>query len=110
MSDDIAVRLTEDGPARIRGNGRTWIRGETRNVSPDKADALLEAHDFMEIVDEATEGSDGDESSDESGDEGESVALEDLTHDELKARAEERGIADEIDLRNKDSIIEALED
>jgi len=36
--------------------------------------------------------------------------LEDLTHGELKAKAEEAGIADEIDLRSKDSIAEALRD
>jgi len=32
------------------------------------------------------------------------------SHDELKAEAEERGIADEIDLRSKDSIVQALSD
>ena len=36
--------------------------------------------------------------------------LEDLTHDELKAKAEQAGIADEIDLRSKGSIAEALRD
>jgi len=34
----------------------------------------------------------------------------DWSHDELKAEAEERGIADEIDLRSKDSIVQALSD
>jgi hypothetical protein len=31
-----------------------------------------------------------------------------LGHDELKQEAEERGIADDIDLRSKDAVIEAL--
>jgi len=32
------------------------------------------------------------------------------SHDELKAEAEQRGIADDTDLRSKDSIVQALED
>ena len=35
-------------------------------------------------------------------------ALADLTHDELKELAESEGIAEEIDLRSKESIIDAL--
>jgi len=34
----------------------------------------------------------------------------DWSHDELKAEAEERGIAEEIDLRSKDAIVQALSD
>jgi len=36
--------------------------------------------------------------------------LDDMSHDELKAEAERRGIADETDLRSKASIREALRD
>jgi hypothetical protein len=53
MSDDIAVTLTEDGPVRIRGNGSTWERGETKAVAPDRAEALTETHDYFVIADEA---------------------------------------------------------
>jgi len=38
------------------------------------------------------------------------TALGDMSHDELKAEAEARGIADETDLRSKASIREALRD
>ena len=51
MTDTITVRLTEDGPARIRGNGRTWERGESRDVPPEKAEALTSTHDYFEVVD-----------------------------------------------------------
>jgi len=37
-------------------------------------------------------------------------ALDDMSHDELKAEAERRGIAAETDLRSKASIREALRD
>ena len=37
-------------------------------------------------------------------------ALDDMSHDELKAEAERRGIAAETDLRSKASILEALRD
>ncbi|QCW03565.1 hypothetical protein [Natrinema pallidum] len=96
MSENVTVRLTEDGPARMRGNGETWERGDTREVTPERAEALLETHDYIEIVDE-------NETDRESSD------LADKTHDELKEIAEGRGIADEIDLRSKESIIDALE-
>jgi len=36
-------------------------------------------------------------------------SLGDLSHDELKERARESGIAEETDLRSKDSIIDALQ-
>jgi hypothetical protein len=38
------------------------------------------------------------------------TALDDMNHDELKAEAERRGIADDTDLRSKASIREALRD
>lgn len=34
--------------------------------------------------------------------------LDDMTHDDLKAEAERRGVADDIDLRSKESIRDAL--
>jgi hypothetical protein len=40
----------------------------------------------------------------------ESSDLSDLDHDELKKRAEDAGIAGEIDLRSKDNIVEALQE
>ena len=43
------------------------------------------------------------------GEESADVDLEALSHDELKAEAERRGVAEEIDLRSKESIIDALE-
>ncbi|MFQ3285493.1 hypothetical protein [Natronomonas sp.] len=45
----------------------------------------------------------------ESGGDGD-TALDDMSHDELKAEAELRGIADETDLRSRASIREALRD
>jgi len=48
--------------------------------------------------------------SDDSGHEPDDDNYADWSHDELKAEAEERGIADEIDLRSKDAIVQALED
>ncbi|MDL5361356.1 hypothetical protein [Halalkalicoccus sp. NIPERK01] len=47
---------------------------------------------------------------DEDAGEGDDRDLEELTHDELKELAEERRVADEIDLRSKGSIIDALEE
>lgn len=44
----------------------------------------------------------------EESDDPESTALAELDHDELKALAEEKGVAEEIDLRSKDSIIDGL--
>lgn len=41
-------------------------------------------------------------------DEGAVEPYEQLGHDELKAEAEERGIAEETDLRSKEAVIEAL--
>jgi len=64
MSDDITVRLTDDAPARIRGNGETWRRGETRTVSQERADALIDAHDYVEIVDDAAPNAEGEEAFD----------------------------------------------
>jgi hypothetical protein len=37
-------------------------------------------------------------------------SLDEMSHDELKAEAERRGVADDIDLRSKASIREALRD
>jgi len=52
---------------------------------------------------------DTDGESGESDDGGE-PALDDMSHDDLKAEAERRGIADDTDLRSKASIREALRD
>ena len=43
-------------------------------------------------------------------DDGDDVPLDEMGHAELKAEAESRGIADDIDLRSKASIREALRD
>lgn len=52
MSDEVTVRLTEDGPLRIRGAGRTWERDETRTLDADHAADLLEREGFEAVDDE----------------------------------------------------------
>ena len=41
-------------------------------------------------------------------DDSEDVALDEMGHEELKAEAERRGVAEDIDLRSKESIRDAL--
>ena len=41
-------------------------------------------------------------------DDGDDVSLDEMGHAELKAEAERRGVADDIDLRSKESIRDAL--
>jgi len=78
---------------------RTDEDGTVEVDNEEYVDALKRAG--FEVADD----SEGEEESDDT--EGD---LEDLNHDELKAVAEEEGIADEIDLRSKDSILNALQD
>lgn len=95
----------------------TFAPGQTYEVSREDAEYLTSERDFLyvkeaepepeTVSEDAADDAEPDEEADESD---EDPALEDLTHDELKERAEERGIADEIDLRSKESIIDALED
>jgi len=53
---------------------------------------------------------DGPPDTDTEADAGDDTALEALSHEELKARAEAAGIDDDVDLRQKDAIIAALAD
>jgi len=46
----------------------------------------------------------------EMGETDDDIELSELTHDELKGRAEAEGIAGEIDLRSKSAILEALQE
>lgn len=59
MSDEITIRLTDDGPVRIRGNGDVWERGETRTYTDvDRAEALLERDGFEEVDEDAVDTND----------------------------------------------------
>ena len=51
MSDEVTVRLADDGPGRFRSNGLTWDRGESRPTSAEHADWLVGEYDHFELVD-----------------------------------------------------------
>lgn len=102
MTDQVEVKLTDDGPMRIRGNGRTWERGETRQVDVDHADRLVESADYFEIVGR-------DEPADEAGDDGSTEGLEDLTKDELYDLATEEDV-DGRSQMDKGELIDALQE
>lgn len=81
MSDTVSVRLTEEGPLRIRGSFGVWERGGIREVSPEHAEALLDSADYYEIVDvptESDEPADGDDSDDAGG----AVTTDDVVPDD----------------------------
>lgn len=52
MSDEVTVRLADDGPVRVRVNGQTFETGDTREVDTDHAEALP---DYWEIVGDVDE-------------------------------------------------------
>lgn len=82
------------------------------DVDEDVAERLADYYDEIEIDgDEEDDGGAGDEAEGEDETETETEGEEDLselTHDELKERAEAEGIDDEIDLRSKEDIVDAL--
>jgi len=108
------VRKVGGAEVAIRDAGR-FRPGETYEVDRETAEYLTGRDDFVLVKDDdgTPEDTTGDSVPSEDA-EGDGVTSEDtdlaeLTHDELKARAEAEGIAEETDLRSKDSIIDALE-
>lgn len=91
---------------RDRNHPRTFAVARRQTVRTD-ADGIVTVTDDEHAETLKTAGfevaTDETDDADADGD-----GLEDLTHDELKAKAEQAGIAEEIDLRSKDSIAEAL--
>ena len=63
MADDATVRLTDDGPSRVRAGGKTFVRGEETATNADHADYLASEFDHFERVDAADD--DGPECADE---------------------------------------------
>ena len=76
--------------------------GEDETARPI-ADSVVSAFDDVVDVEGGVVESDADDVVD-------ADVLGEWSHDELKAEAERRGIADEIDLRSKESIVAALSD
>lgn len=50
MSDEVKIRLTEDGPIRYRGGGKSFDRGEEKPTNADHAEHLTETFDYFEKV------------------------------------------------------------
>lgn len=99
------VRYRGGADYRLRNVG-TFTEGDEREVDADTAAYLADVDGFevIELEDSEPE-SEPDDESEESED---SENLDGLSHDALKERAEELGIADEIDLRSKASIIDGI--
>lgn len=116
-----SVRKTGGPEVAIRDMGR-FRPGETYEVDRETAEYLTSERDFLYVKEdtaggdgtpEDTDASDAEDTTDgdvPSEDAPEQKALSELTHDELKDLAESEGIAEEIDLRSKESIIDALGD
>ena len=106
----VDVRKVGGAEVAIRDYGR-YQPGETYAVDRETAEYLTSRSDFILVKgdDGTPEDTAGNDSpSEDTADDG-NADLADLTHDELKELAEAEGIAEEIDLRSKESIIDALE-
>lgn len=103
------VRKDAGPDVTIRGYGR-FEPGNTYEVDHETAEYLTGRGDFTLVKEDVTDVEYEDVDKEKEGEKSEAKAdgLEGLDHEELKSRAEEIGIADDIDLRSKDSIIDGI--
>lgn len=86
-------------------DGELHERGDSFDVDEEVAENFPRT---LERQDDANEQKQTHDESGSSDGEATSQDFESMTHDELKELAEERGLAEEIDLRSKDKIVQAL--
>ena len=81
---------------------------ETKAQAADACDGASKPRPIADSVlpDDATIHADGRVTTPD--DDGDDVSLDEMGHAELKAEAERRGVADDIDLRSKETIRDAL--
>jgi len=96
--------MSENNPVVWQGrNGYETHKGNVVNSGDLFVPTDSELRAFGDLMEEPPE-----PEAQEDADSDDDTPLEDLSHDDLKARAEEVGIADEVDLRSRGPILEAL--
>jgi len=102
----IALRnqqvLGDDSPLEFDDEGYAEVADQRT------AEKLAAMHRHISLGGHGPSSAADDGGGEDEGDGG--TPLEDLSHEKLKARAEDAGIGDDIDLRQKGAIIDALSD
>ena len=104
----VLIEKVRGGPYNSEATGYVSI-GDRVDVSEGAAAYLCDDREEFDRVDDAHDVEFDEVEDSDAGDEDDDRDLEELSHEDLKDVAEERGVADEIDLRSKQSIIDGLE-